>query len=180
VKPDGANGEARVADAGSAFLPTALPAAVLVRDGRPRAWTPRSHRTYPAGTLGGDRRTLAAHVFVPLESRAGVATPAREVGVWARHWLKEHGPTGSALVITRAGEWRSRDEAGKPLPGGEPALEVYVQVDGDLTRDAWTRTLRDFADAAGARYRPAPFDIVLVEDGLMYKRAIWDPEREVE
>ena len=152
------------------FLPIALPDLVLVRDGLKFRWTPASSRTYPPGTLGGDSRTLAAHVFVPLRRK-----DARAVGAWARQALRAVEATREAFVVTRAGAWHRVTAEAAPL-GVEPALEVYVQTGGDATRDAWTRTLRTFSDALGRKFHQDRFDVVLTEDGLMYKRAVWRPE----
>jgi hypothetical protein len=159
-----------------ALLPTTLPTAVLVREGRTWQWVPRSARTYPAGTLGGgDVRTLSAHVFVPLADRRGRPRTAREIGSWARRTLHAAPATRDAMVVTRAGVWREKLSPGEHASPGEPAVEVYVQTSGGLTRDEWTAALRSFADALGARFSQDRFDVVLTEDGLMYKRAVWRP-----
>jgi predicted protein tyrosine phosphatase len=169
-----AEGEAATSEV--ALLPTALPTAVLVRDGRTWQWVPRASREYPAGTLGGgDVRTLSAHVFVPLADRLGRRWTAREIGTWARRTLHAATTTKDALVVTRAGAWRERAAPGRHPGAAEPAIEVYVQTASDHTRDEWTRALRAFADALGARFHSARFDVVLTEDALMYKRAVWRP-----
>ena len=153
------------------FLPIALPDLVLVRDGLKFRWTPASSRTYPPGTLGGDARTLAAHVFVPLRRKDGKKWDARAVGTWARQALRAVEATREAFVVTRAGAWH-RASSEPTHVGVEPALEVYVQTGGTATRDAWTRTLRTFSDALGRKFRQDRFDVVLTEDGLMYKRVV--------
>jgi hypothetical protein len=157
------------------LMPTTLPTAVLVREGRTWEWAPRSPRSYPAGTLGGDGRTLSAHVFVPLEDRTRRVRTAREIGTWARRTLHAEEATRDALVITRAGTWREKRSGTGPATAGEAAVEVYVQTSGGLTRDEWTRALRAFADAIGEHFEQDRFDVVLTEDGLMYKRAVWRP-----
>jgi predicted protein tyrosine phosphatase len=169
-----AGGETATAEV--SLLPTTLPTAVLVRDGAAWEWRPRTSRSYPPGTLGGEGRTLAAHVFVPLASGNGPLHAARESAAWARKDLRARDATREALVITRSGAWREKRPRPPARKAPEPAVEVYVQVSSRLSRDDWTRALRDFADALGAKFRQARFDIVLTEDGLMYKRAVWRPE----
>jgi predicted protein tyrosine phosphatase len=179
-RPAGEEGDAGAQTATSevALLPTTLPTAVLVRDGTAWEWHPRSSRAYPPGTLGGEGRTLAAHVFVPLTSGEGPSHTAREIAAWARKDLHARDATRDAMVIARGGVWRQKrrkeGQGGRRPP--EAAVEMYVQTSSGLTRDEWTRALREFADALGARFGQVRFDVVLTEDGLMYKRAVWRPE----
>lgn len=155
------------------FLPTSLPDLILVRDGLKYRWTPAQSRTYPPGTLGGDERTLAAHLFVLLRRKDGQKWDARAVGAWARQALAD-GPTAGTFVVTRAGAWHRVGDGALPV-GIEPALEIYAQVHGDLSRDAWTRALRGFSNVLGRRWHQERLDMVLTEDGLMYKRMVWRP-----
>ncbi len=153
------------------FLPTSIPDLILVRNGLKYRWTPAQSRVYPPGTLGGDERTLAARVFALLRRKDGRKWDASAVGAWARQMLLD-GPTAGTFVVTRAGAWH-RVSAGVLPVGIEPALEIYAQIHGDLSREAWTRALRSFSEALGRRWQQERVDLVLTEDGLMYKRAVW-------
>jgi hypothetical protein len=164
---------------GVRLLPTALPNAVLVRDGTTWEWKPRTEHTYPPGTLGGTERTLAAHAFVPLQGRGGKYWNARAIGTWVRRELRERDELRYAMVITRAGAWKER-LAGGAHGRSEPAVEIYLQTTVRITRDAWTKALRGLSDDLGKQFHQERFDVVLAEDGLMYKRAVWQPSRSEE
>ena len=170
---------ARDERAGAVLLPTSLPDLVLVRDGLKYRWTPAHSRTYPPGTLGGDERTIAAHVFLSLRRPDGTKWDARAVGAFARQAIHVAPALAGAFVVTRAGAWH-RASTGALSVAVEPGLEIYAQIVGDPPREAWTRAIREQCDALGRRYQQDRIDVALLQDGLMFRRLVWRPEGTVD